>query len=97
MLEIRSAPRVCLVVSDCSPVDYSLPGSLRGISQARIPQRDLPDSGIEPSPLVFPTLSGGFFTTSATWEGPRKSAIPQFKKITDFEKVEKADGKFVFA
>ena len=25
-------------------------------------------SGIEPLPLVFPTLAGGFFSTSATWE-----------------------------
>ena len=30
---------------------------------------DLPDPGIELQPLGFPELAGGFFTTSATWEG----------------------------
>ena len=29
---------------------------------------DLPDSGIEPMSLMSPTLAGGFFTTSITWE-----------------------------
>ena len=28
---------------------------------------DFPDSGIEPTSLVFPTLTCGFFTTSANW------------------------------
>ena len=31
---------------------------------------DLPDSGIEPESLLSPALTGGFFTTSATWEAP---------------------------
>ena len=30
----------------------------------------LPDSGIKPTSLTFPALTGGFFTTSATWEAP---------------------------
>ena len=29
---------------------------------------DLPDSGIEPMSLKSPTLVGGFFTISTTWE-----------------------------
>ena len=29
---------------------------------------DLPDPGIESASLASPTLAGGFFTTSATWE-----------------------------
>ena len=29
---------------------------------------DLPDPGIEPVSLTFPALTGGFFTTSSTWE-----------------------------
>ena len=29
---------------------------------------NLPDSGIEPSSFMSPTLAGGFFTSSATWE-----------------------------
>ena len=32
------------------------------------PPGDLPDSGTEPASLTSPTLAGGFFTTSATWE-----------------------------
>ena len=52
------------------------PGSsVPGILQARILQwvaisfsRGLPDSGVEPSSLVSLASSGGFFTTSATWE-----------------------------
>ena len=34
------------------------------------PPGDLPDPGIEPSPLTSPALAGRFFTTSATWEVP---------------------------
>ena len=30
--------------------------------------RDLPDLEIKPLSLMSPTLAGGFFTTSATWE-----------------------------
>ena len=29
---------------------------------------DLPDPGIEPASLASPSLAGGFFTTSTTWE-----------------------------
>ena len=32
------------------------------------PPGDLPHSGIEPASLISPSLAGGFFTTSATWE-----------------------------
>ena len=32
------------------------------------PSGDLPDPGIEPTSFTSPTLAGGFFTTSATWE-----------------------------
>ena len=31
---------------------------------------DLPNPGIEPTPLRSLTLAGGFFTTSTTWEAP---------------------------
>ena len=33
---------------------------------------DLPNSGIEHRSLASPALTGGFFTTSATWEAPHK-------------------------
>ena len=32
------------------------------------PPGDLPDPGIDPASSVAPTLTGGFFITSATWE-----------------------------
>ena len=32
------------------------------------PPGNLPDPGIEPRSLISPTLAGGFFTTSGTWE-----------------------------
>ena len=33
-----------------------------------LPAGDLPDSGTEPTSLMFPALAGGFFITSAIWE-----------------------------
>ena len=36
------------------------------------PPGDLPDPRTEPMSLVSPALGGGFFTTSATWEAPRR-------------------------
>ena len=36
---------------------------------------DLPDPGIEPGSLMFSTLAGGFFTTSATWEAQLTTLI----------------------
>ena len=52
------------------------PGSsVHGILQARIPEwvaipspGDLPDPGIEPTPLMPSALAGRFVTTSATWD-----------------------------
>ena len=57
-------------------MDGSPPGSsVHGILQARIlsrlpfpPPGDLPDPGIEPTSLISPVLTGGFFTTSTTRE-----------------------------
>ena len=69
----------CLTVG--SPVDCGLPGSsVHGISQARIlvwvavpSPGDLPDPGMEPESLTSPAWAGRFFTTSATWEAPKKN------------------------
>ena len=33
------------------------------------PPGDLPNPGIKPTSFATPDLAGGFFTTSATWEG----------------------------
>ena len=32
---------------------------------------DLPDSGIESASPMSPVLTGGFFTTSSSWETPK--------------------------
>ena len=72
----------------CNPMNYSPPGSyVHGILQARywsgLPfpsPRNHPNPGIEPMFLMSPALTGGFFTTSATWEAPEynvRSAKPQ--------------------
>ena len=57
-------------------MDYS-PLSME-ILQARIlewvacpPPGTLPDPGLSPHLLRPPTLAGGFFATSATWEAPK--------------------------
>ena len=43
------------------------------------PPEDLPNPGIEPTSLTSPASTGGFFTTSTTWEAPSSkssSVIP---------------------
>ena len=36
---------------------------------------DLPDSGIEPTPLMSPVLAGWFFTTSTSWEALKSPSV----------------------
>ena len=60
----------------CDPIDCSPPGSfVHGILQAKIwsglpcpPSGDLADPGIEYLSLMYPALTGMFFTTSTIWE-----------------------------
>ena len=69
----------CLTL--CDPMDCSLLGfSVHGISRQEYwsglpypPPGNLPDSGIEPGALKSPALAAGFFTTSATWNGPHQN------------------------
>ena len=64
----------CLIV--CNPVDCSHQAPLSmGFSRQEYwcglpcpPPGDLPDPGIKPASLMSPALTGGFFTTGATWE-----------------------------
>ena len=71
MVHILLKPRLCPTL--CDPMDCSLPGSsVHGILQAgilkwvAIPSPGaLPNPGIEPASLTSPTVTGGFFTTSA--------------------------------
>ena len=60
----------------CDSMDCSLLcSSVHGFSRQEYwsglpfpPPGDLPDPGIGPTSLMSPALSGGFFTTSTTWE-----------------------------
>ena len=62
----------------CNPMDCHPPGSsVCGILLVRILEcvampfsGDLPDSRIEPTSLMSPTLAGKFFTIRASWEAP---------------------------
>ena len=77
----------------CNTMDCSLPGSsLHGSLQARIlewvnmPSRrssqpkDLTcDLGIKPESLTLSVLSGGFFTTNATWEASFTAPFKDFR------------------
>ena len=64
----------CCVLGAFNFFFYSPPGSsVHEILKARIVEwvampssRDLPDLGIKPASLIYPTLSGGFLTTNAT-------------------------------
>ena len=42
------------------------------------PPGDLPDPGTETASLISLALAGGFFTTSATWEAPRKQYLSTY-------------------
>ena len=67
--------QLCLTL--CDPMDCSLPDSFvhgnspgkdTGVGCCPVPPPgDLPNLGIEPASLMSPALTGGFFTTSATW------------------------------
>ena len=47
---------------------------------------DLPDPGIETASLSSPTLAGGFFTTTATWEAPLKGIMLSETSQTERDK-----------
>ena len=64
----------CLTL--CNPTDGSLPSSCPWDSPGQEywsglpcpPPGNLPNPEIKPASLTSPTLAGGFFTTSITWE-----------------------------
>ena len=87
---------VCLLshfshVRLCHPMDCSLPGSLSvGFSRQEYwsglpcpPPGDLLDPGIEPTSAASPALTGGFFTTSTTWE----AQVRLYSHLKDLEFV----------
>ena len=46
------------------------------------PPGDLLDPGVKPMSLAAPTLGGGFFTTSTTWEAQTSEAFRQINKTS---------------
>ena len=44
-------------------------------------QGNLPNPGVKPTSLRSPALAGGFFTTSATWEGHLSCEEPGEKPV----------------
>ena len=77
LLSIAIAKSLQLCLTLCNPVECSPPGpSAHEDSPGQKmewlpcpPPGDLPDAGTEPTSLTSAELAGGFFTTSATWEG----------------------------
>ena len=51
------------------------------------PPGDLPNPGIEPESLMSPAFTGGFFTTSITWETLNNTTINILKCISVFLEV----------
>ena len=72
---VKLAAQICLTL--CDPMDGSPPGSLclwespgkntRVSCHAFLPPGNLPDPGIEPESLMFPTLTGRLFATGTAW------------------------------
>ena len=71
-----SGVQSCLTLCDPMDIDLQAPLSMELSRQeycSGLPfasPGNLPDPGMEPMSLVSPTLAGGFFTTSFTWEAP---------------------------
>jgi len=51
------------------------------------PPGNLPYPGIKPVPLKSPSLAGGLFTTSTTWEAPLKDKLDLCLFINDLFQV----------
>ena len=70
----------CIVAKSClcNPMDSSLPGSVRGISQARIPDWvaiSFSSGSSQPMDLSHVScIDGGFFTTEPPGKPPKKDA-----------------------
>ena len=76
---LQSYPTLCDPVAH-SPLGSSVLGFSRQEYWSRLPfpsPGDLPDPGIKPISLESPTLAGGFFTTSTTWEACLEHNIQQ--------------------
>ena len=65
---LQSCPTLCntMACQDPTSMRFSRQECWSGLLCP--PARDLPDPGIDPASLTFPAVTGGFLTTSATWE-----------------------------
>ena len=67
---------------DCSPPESSVhedsPGKNSGVGCNALLQGIFPTQGLNPRLLCLPTLAGGFFTTSTTWEGKQACVVILF-------------------
>ena len=54
-----------------APLSMGSPGKNPGVGCHFLLQGIFPTQGLNPCLLMSPELAGGFFTTSATWEGHR--------------------------
>ena len=57
-------------VAHQTPPSMDFPGKNIGVGCHALLQGNLPNSGIEPMSLESPVLTGGFFSSSITWEVP---------------------------
>ena len=72
----RSVAQSCLTLCDprdCSPLSMGFSRQEYWSGLPFPPPGDLPDPGVKPTFLESPASTGGFFTTSATWEAPCRS------------------------
>ena len=56
---------------------------------------DLPDTVIEPVSLMSPALSGGFFTTNATWEALTQGIFQTRKILSSMDHGKERDRIFL--
>ena len=80
----QSRPTCCDPM-DCSPPGSSVhedsPGKNSGVGCNALLQGIFPTQGLNPRLLCLPTLAGGFFTTSTTWEGKQARVVILFRAI----------------
>ena len=55
-------------VAHQAPLSMGFPRQEYWIGMLCPPPAGLPDTGVKPKPLMSPELTGGFFTTGASWE-----------------------------
>ena len=75
---LQSCPTLCnsMTVAHQVPLSMGFPRQEYWNQLPCPPLGELPDPGIKPTFLMFPALTGGFFTTSTTWKAHVTQQIP---------------------